>query len=791
MAPPPSHRYFNLLGHDPPRPHLHLRPKSLIQPVRIVVSSIHDKMQRLVSFHASPPSATPLRDRLSDAVKGKSGKEKISPEFKRALQLLNLTEPQAFEDFFLGKPSFLVPWAEFRDSFFLLQPPEKRASEPGKITGMDILWFYTHFDEGLCRYDSRGDINSPDYTDNVSQNDYGRQIDKSGWGAEEWEKLMYVWMLQLFEVGKISNKTGIRYFKLRNVCTAWKEVFVPIVDAVRDSYGINGKQHYGRLALYIESQRPSQLGVLQKNVPTPTTSTPLRILSIPKQRDKEALPQAKPDAKKPDEFEEAQQELRQVFPKYGQLIERPKNRAGLLDWIALKKKNLQQKNPVGRKISGRESPMWGCQGIGSVASGIDSPRRSRSLMSFSSGRRSPSSPRSKVPRTPTRKNKMQDKLEKYVPYGMYGRVPKSPKPSTAGPKSPSHGITRPFELPRTPPEPRQYPETITERDTDSLNESFEESSFNLSPLPSFRPSFERQASDGVYNSIRESNPFVEEKPKTLSTMLNNGEYDDSDIEEHLPMNQLSAIPPPLALRGPEASNEELPPAGKGEDDGPRYPSYEGTGYEQDITPNFIADKMHATLEHDGYQRDRTVPGPSRIPAPIQPVPYGGNLRTASNQSRFPQPGPPQHVPWPGRDSPSPPPKGAPRPGDDSPPPVPPKNPTRYNSKSDIAGAARSEQLHNEEPLRPLGPRIVSKENIRAHLGGLSREASEEDLRKVHERERTARAMTASPPTTLRTYNSHMFPRKGTPVGAWMDKNRYGPGGEYEMKVLKEDEEQKE
>jgi hypothetical protein len=49
-------------------------------------------------------------------------KEKISPELKRTLSLLQLSGLDSLEERFLATAAFLEPWAVFRDSIFLLQP---------------------------------------------------------------------------------------------------------------------------------------------------------------------------------------------------------------------------------------------------------------------------------------------------------------------------------------------------------------------------------------------------------------------------------------------------------------------------------------------------------------------------------------------------------------------------------------------------------------------------------------------------------------------------------------------
>jgi hypothetical protein len=84
-------------------------------------------------------------------------------------------------------------------------------------------------------------------------------------------------------------------------------------------------------------------------------------------------------------------------------------------------------------------------------------------------------------------------------------------------------------------------------------------------------------------------------------------------------------------------------------------------------------------------------------------------------------------------------------------------------------------------------RIVSKENIRAALGGISRESSAEDL--VPPMPFAEPVRTASPMRhQLQPYNTHMFPRKdeleGTLVDGWLEnRERFRAGEESEMNRL--------
>ena len=87
-------------------------------------------------------------------------------------------------------------------------------------------------------------------------------------------------------------------------------------------------------------------------------------------------------------------------------------------------------------------------------------------------------------------------------------------------------------------------------------------------------------------------------------------------------------------------------------------------------------------------------------------------------------------------------------------------------------------------------RIVSRENIRNALGDLSRESSCEELAPPKAVLDPAHAISPVK-QQLRTFNSHLFPRKderkGTPVGEWVkgevENSRCNPGGAYEMDVL--------
>ena len=112
-------------------------------------------------------------------------REKISPELKQALSLLQLSGLDSLEERFLATAAFLEPWAVFRDSIFLLRPDAMprattiaREDRGDGISRTDLLWFYTQFDEGIRRYDPRANKYSGEYTTDSSI--YGA-IDKSNW----------------------------------------------------------------------------------------------------------------------------------------------------------------------------------------------------------------------------------------------------------------------------------------------------------------------------------------------------------------------------------------------------------------------------------------------------------------------------------------------------------------------------------------------------------------------------------------------------------------------------------
>lgn len=273
----------------------------------------------------------------------------MDPELRNALDLLRFKDLTSFEEIFLNSDAFLRPWAEFRDTYLLLQPSSMSTQEKESqmaIQRTDILYFYTLFDEGEKRYDSLADESSSEFT--ADHKKYG-VIDKRAWGPVDHEKLLYVWLLQSFKVGKVHNPYGYTYFQCRNICSAWAKVFVPIVNAVRKDYSPKGRYHYGRLAKYIESVSPSLLAFPSGNISLPLPQSlfhgwheqpargtgdtdPVTNVLLRKQ--------TKPDK---TAYADDELELRTVYPQYGQVVERPKVKMDISEWVQVQRHNARLK----------------------------------------------------------------------------------------------------------------------------------------------------------------------------------------------------------------------------------------------------------------------------------------------------------------------------------------------------------------------------------------------------------------------------------------------------------------
>ncbi|KAF2627226.1 hypothetical protein BU25DRAFT_469670, partial [Macroventuria anomochaeta] len=659
-----------------------------------------------------------LRDMFS-----RTDKDKIPPDLKLALTLLNLTDLAGLEAHFLATTAFLAPWAAFRDSCLLVN--KSRAAEPSGITRLDILWFYTQFDEGLRRHDPRTEKPVAYF-----------EIDKSEWGPAEFEKHLYAWLLQTFCVGKTYSPFGLRYFELRNICTAWEEVFVPIIRAVRASYSVKGRRHYGRLALFIEDRCPSRLAFPEGNITMPdgvvTSPTPFRMVSRPSH-----LRGASQTVLTKKNYDETEKELRNVYPQYGGLVERPRFKQKMEEWLEEQRVRAARRKTIAKSETVQYVTKYQPQVV----------QQSRHNALDRSLTKSPS--KDMRSRSPIKRysDSICRSLTSVLRDGI--RVTDCTAQEL---KSPLHGVTRHINI----------PDDVPEQKTQPSREGC------ARPLPAPRlprpePLTHRASEQRVYMTDRSSSPS---NGSVLDGFLGEMQRQSADFEDDIwsPMGALSAIPRPLkkgTSRYDEPIPDELLQEKKSYSDA-RHPSYEGNGYQEEISLS----NLHARNFNAGgrsIESDKAPSKPhSRLPAPIRvPPPYVSQLRVASNDTyRNDSPPKPKAVPWPGN---SPPkqvawlgyqnsPSGPSKATSAFAPPIPAKSPERWASKR----GQRSEQLLDEEASSHEIMRIVSKENIRAALGNLSSESSMEDLRAT--RTKKAPTRVASPPR-LETFNTHMFPRK--------------------------------
>lgn len=376
--------------------------------------------------HTPVSSIANLRDMFS-----RTSADKIPPD--RALTLLNLTSLTELEERFLATTAFLVPWAVFRDSCLLVN--NSHTAEPTVIARLDILWFYTQFDESLRRHDPR-----------IQKPGVHFEIDKSEWCPAEHEKHLYAWLLQTFCVGKAYNPFRFQYFELRNVCTAWVEVFVPIVNAVRASYSAKGRRHYGRLALFIEDRCPSRLAFPEGNVSMPVgvmnSPTPFRMVSRPTH-----LRGASQTVLTKENYDEAEKELRDVYPQYGGIVERPRFKQKMDEWLEVQRERAAHRKTIVKPevvqvvpkfqpevvqqsqqgSSGRsptKSPSKKKGSSSPIKQYADSIRRSFS-MNVGNGRLGKTEPQS--PLSPTRPKTPNTPKVPMIPYGSYSYVPEISK----------------------------------------------------------------------------------------------------------------------------------------------------------------------------------------------------------------------------------------------------------------------------------------------------------------------------------------------------------------------------
>lgn len=478
-----------------------------------------------------------------------------------------------------------------------------------------------------------------------------------------------------------------------------------------------------------------------------------------------------------------EKELCSIEPKYGQVVEKPKWRPQ--EFFATQRARLKQKNQelqdatkdtlFKRSRSGRESPMFGCKGVDDPTMFdplYDQNRRSGSVGNRSS-LESPPSPGS-ITKRGTNKSKA------VVPIGMFGFTP-------AKEKNPLNGVTRPFDL--SDGEPEGEPQAMISHLAETAIDAQDKDAPVASPEPAFsRPETERKVSDGVYSSIRNSNPFMEDllaiqatpQPRIPSKVVS-------------PMNgPPSAIPKPLfnttmrqAHRPHYDDLSSIDNTSIASFLGPdpklaRKPSYKGTGYGRSPESSFVSsrDSSFMLSEIPEIHTPQTYEYEDGVPTP---VPWPGFTPALSpNPTVWPMQSPsiasPTSADWPIPSS------SEPKQDDQDKPPIPTRNPARATS---IRSSASSLTLPAPPSLpRLLGPRIVSKENIRGHLSNISRDISEDSLEVVKKSDTST--------TRLTPYNKNLFPRhderKGTPMTGWMGgaRGEVSSQGEFEMMTLEED-----
>jgi hypothetical protein len=259
---------------------------------------------------------------------------------------------------------------------------------------------------------------------------------------------------------------------------------------------------------------------------------------------------------------------------------------------------------------------------------------------------------------------------------------------------------------------------------------------------------QRKSAERLYSLIRTSNPWNDDDvfgPEPT----HNGK--SSQISDRSGMMQIEVKPSPLDTPfsvnpKPRPDPSELNPS----EPTTHRPSYEGTAFGS--TPLPTLKEMKST------ERVRQT----RIPSPITIPPYETSRKYHPLVERAVSLAETSPV------------------SSEPPPIVPLKDPKRWSSPHGHVQRSHSVQLAHEE-CSP-GPRIVSKENIRAALGDLSRETSAESLREddvrgggirktsngsVGDKHAFARmggrGLNTGESLAFPTFNTHMFPRNQTPA----------------------------
>ncbi|USP76100.1 hypothetical protein yc1106_03374 [Curvularia clavata] len=712
-------------------------------------------------MESSPPE---LSLKIMRGLFTRGDKDKALAELRVALSLLQLSGLEDLEYRFLATEAFLKPWAVFRDAILMLKPE-------GIADATTVA-----FDEDMYRHDpwARDDR-------------YCIYIDKKGWGVEEYEKHLFAWLLQTFKVGKSRNPWGFDYFELRNICTAWQAVFVPIVNAVRASYGFRGRRYYGRLALFVEERCPSGLAFPTGHI-SPShnnfSTSPHRALFPLRFSNGAGVLTRK-------HYDETEKELRTVYPQYGGLVERPKFKHRMDEWLEEQRARANLRKAAERAREAKASLSEVVTGDAnqtptSSTRSVKDPKGQEKDGSISPIRRVSNSIRRSISR----------RLSKLTP--------------SEQPKSPLHGVTRQLYIPDDLPSPGSQDARNTSTMPRHMRSTSAGSSDTTIITPWPRPSTERKSPEqSVYS----------ERPLTKNNQLRNFELTDTPsasrdvpqiypecistpfdvcneaqiLQEHVDRNEsfsprkgTSSGIPRLARRDIRQDQQGAPVAPISDQKScaeRRNPSYEGSGWGKDIS---MMDS--GTIKADAgrvFEPKRPTKSTTRLPAPIKPTPYYGQLRAATENSRDAssvsfgslETARPKPVAWPGTSPEDKSVLAAVNDQDDFLPPIPARNPERRSEMRCQASISHPQQRERSASNRSAA-RIVSKENIRAALGGHSRDSSVEDVPLVQciETDQDQCSYAPSGGLKLQTYNTHMFPRgdrrKGTPVGGWVG----APGG---------------
>ncbi|KAH7398533.1 hypothetical protein BKA66DRAFT_521340 [Pyrenochaeta sp. MPI-SDFR-AT-0127] len=672
--------------------------------------------------------------------------DKIRPDLRRALAALQLHDLDGLEERLLSTDAFLKPWAVFRDSILFLQPEVmpratllSTSGFKDGITRWELLWFYTQFDQ-----DTRRSKYSHDYTSHSS--DYC-DIDKSQWHVQDYEKHLYSWLLQDFKVGKTHNPWGFDYLELRSICSAWEAIFVPIVNAVRASYSVKGRQHYGRLALFIESRYPSRLAFPEGNVTInegiSTSPTPFRIVSVPKKMsisDNVIFERPKVDLGMLTKrhYDETEKELRDVYPQYGGLVERPKFKHKMGEWL-----DEQRVRIAYRKAAETHGKNKSFQPQILHQNGEDNPFK-KGPSADSTGREpSHDGTMSSIKR-------YSDSIRRSLSLGISNKANKQDS------KSPKHVSTMHIyisdETTHTTASPVSTP---ARREREQTTSSLSSADTVITHRPWLEP-LQRNSSEQItYTSIHNSNSSTKDFPLEESKEEQASSGTNGPMSS--PTGQISAIPLPQHYE-----NTDLVPEERRSVKPKRYcadvraPSYEGNGYADEISLT----NLHARRKYTAHTPELSYPAKSstRIPGPIQHTGCAGQLHAADIWL-------PKAIPWPGFES-----------DDEDVPVTSSKSLDGRNSTHIHVESYRPQQVVREDTddIR----RIVSKENIRAALARISRESlTKEQIPPVPKLQYTDGPLTIMKiGGSLQTYNTHMFPRKATPVGVFRAKNGRRPEG---------------